>query len=156
MSDSVIEPCLNGQALRLVVRGQRTPSDALGTLAYFLRVYRAQPARRILFDPREAFYTSNMNQYMFQAMAKLAELPPSRIAVIKTDHTLALVKIAMEIINLSTPHKLRAFAQEDAAAAWLLDDKRGLEEDAPAPKQAEPDLVKSPRPDTYDDVFIID
>ncbi|WP_019961534.1 hypothetical protein [Woodsholea maritima] len=156
MSDSLIEHCFDGQALKLVVRGQRTPSDALGTLAYFLRVYKAQPARRILFDPRKATYTANMNRYMFEAMAKLTELPPSRIAVIKSDHTLGLVNIALEIVNLSTPHKMRAFSDEEAARTWLLDDQRGLEDDAPAPPPAEPELVKSPRPDTYDDVFIID
>lgn len=152
MSDFEVRPCLDGRAFLLRVWGNRTPEDAFGTLAYFTRAYLAQPVRNILFDPRKAQYMRNMNMYMFRGMSKVAELPPSRIAVLNAKPVAHLTSIALEIINMSTSHKMRVFNCEKKAEAWLLDHSSTLQAET---KKADP-LPSPPPSSSEDDVFFID
>lgn len=117
-----IKPCLGGKALALVVKGHRRPVDMGHSQSAFLKAYKAANTRRVLFDPRKAFYDASIETYLTQGLMVLTTLPPTRFAVLKANHLQGLIALVQEMINSSTPHKLRTFKTLKEAERWLSED----------------------------------
>ncbi|WP_019961533.1 hypothetical protein [Woodsholea maritima] len=117
-----IKPCLGGKALLLVAHGHRRPVDMGRGQRAFLKAYKAANTRRVLFDPRKAFYDASIETYLTQGLMVLTTLPPTRFAVLKANHLQGLIALVQEMINSSTPHKLRTFNTLKEAERWLSED----------------------------------